>query len=163
MKRVRADEGLKEVLGYQPPATETARQWLDSFHDKTLMLNPPLQGSFIPSESGHLAGLKEINRRLIRTYISNLKPGFTITLDVDTQLIETTKSEAKYCYEGFKAVQAIKVGWAETLLALADEFRQGNVHPGKELGRMIDEAVALRAFICVHLYCVNLTNTLEYC
>src|SRR5450759_4827944 len=49
MKRIRTDEGLKEILGYQPPAPETARQWLDSFHDETVMLNPPLQGSFIPA------------------------------------------------------------------------------------------------------------------
>jgi hypothetical protein len=143
MKRIRTDEGLKEILGYQPPAPETARQWLDSFHDERLMLNPPLQGSFIPAESGPLAGLKELSRRLIRNYISNLKPGSEITLDVDTQLIETTKSEAKYCYDGFKAVQAMKVCWAQTLLVLADEFRQGNVHPGKDIGRMIDEAVAM--------------------
>jgi len=143
MKRIRTDEGLKEILGYQPPAPETARQWLDSFHDETVMLNPPLQGSFIPAESGPLAGLKEVNRRLIRNYISNLKPGSEITLDVDTQNIETTKSEAKYCYEGYKAFQAMKVCWAETLLVLADEFRAGNVHPGKDIRRMIDEAVAI--------------------
>jgi hypothetical protein len=143
MKRIRTDEGLTEILGYQPPAPETARQWLDNFHDETLMLNPPLQGSFIPAESGSLAGLKEVNRRLIRNYISNLKPGSEITLDVDTQLIETTKSNAKYCYDGYKAVQAMKVCWAEALLVLADEFRQGNVHPGKDIRRMIDEAVAM--------------------
>lgn len=143
MKRIRTDEGLKEILGYQPPAPETARQWLDSFHDETVMLNPPLQGSFIPAESGPLAGLKEVNWRLIRNYISNLKPGSEITLDVDTQNIETTKSEAKYCYEGYKAFQAMKVCWAETLLVLADEFRAGNVHPGKDIRRMVDEAVAI--------------------
>jgi hypothetical protein len=143
MKRIRADEGLTEILGYQPPAPETARQWLDSFHDETLMLNPPVQGSFIPPESSSLAGLKEINRRLIRNYVSNLKPGAEITLDVDTQNIETAKSKAQYCYEGYKAFQAMKVCWAETLLVLADEFRAGNVHPGKDIRRLVDEAVAI--------------------
>ena len=143
MKRIRADEGLAEILNYTPPAPETARQWLDSFHDETLMLNKPLQGSFIPSESGPLAGLKEENRRIIRTYINNLKTGPEITLDVDTQLVETTKSEAKFCYEGYKAFQAMKVVWAQTLLVLADEFRDGNVYPGKDIQRMVDEAVAL--------------------
>jgi hypothetical protein len=49
-------------VGYTLPEPETARQWLDSFHDKALMLNRPLQGSFIPSESKHLVGLKEIDR-----------------------------------------------------------------------------------------------------
>ncbi len=143
MKRLRDDAGLEEILGYRPPAPETARQWLDIFHDEKLLLNQPLQGSFIPSESGPLAGLKEENRRLVWTYIQNLKPGSEITLDVDTQLVETTKVEAKYCYEGYKAFQAMKVVWAQTLLVLADEFRDGNVHPGKDIGRIVDEALAI--------------------
>jgi hypothetical protein len=143
MKRLRDDPGLEEILGYRPPAPETARQWLDIFHDEKLLLNQPLQGSFIPSESGPLVGLKEENRRLVWTYIQNLKPGSEITLDVDTQLVETTKAEAKYCYDGYKAFQAMKVVWAETLLILADEFRDGNVHPGKDIQRMVDEALAV--------------------
>jgi hypothetical protein len=146
MKRLRDDAGLEEILSYRPPAPETARQWLDNFHDETLMMSRPLQGSFIPSESRSLAGLKEANRRLVWAYIQNQKPGSEITLDVDTQLIETTKSEAKYCYDGYKAFQAMKVVWAQTLLVLVDEFRDGNVHPGKDIQRMIDEALATLPF-----------------
>jgi hypothetical protein len=143
MKRLRNDEGLREILGYQPPAAETARQWLDSFHDETRMLNRPIQGSFIPRESGALSGLKEVNRCCIGHLINNVKTGLEVTLDVDTQLIETTKSEAKYCYDGYKAYQEMKVVWAENLLILADEFREGNVYPGKDIQRMVDEAVAV--------------------
>jgi hypothetical protein len=143
MKRLRNDEGLREMLGYQPPAAETARQWLDSFHDETRMLNRPVQGSFIPGESGALSGLKEVNRCCIGHWINNVQTGLEVTLDVDTQLIETTKSEAKYCYDGYKAYQAMKVVWAENLLVLADEFREGNVYPGKDIQRMVDEAVAV--------------------
>jgi hypothetical protein len=82
----------------------------------------PLQGSFIPPESSGLSGLKEINKRLIASYIANLKPARTVTLDVDTQFIETFKAEAKYCYEHYKAYQAMKVIWAETRLILAYGF-----------------------------------------
>ncbi len=140
MQHLRDDAGLAGILAYKPPAPETARQWLDGFHDEVLMANRPLQGSFIPPESKALAGLKEINRRDIWSYINNLKPGWEITLDVDTQLIETNKVGAKYCYDGYKAYQAMKVCWAETLLVLADEFRAGNVFPGKDIQRMVDEA-----------------------
>jgi len=143
MQHLRDDEGLARILAYKPPAPETARQWLDGFHDEVLMTNRPLQGSFIPSESKALAGLKEINRRDIWSYINNLKPGWEITLDVDTQLIETNKAGAKYCYDGYKAYQAMKVCWAETLLVLADEFRDGNVFPGKDIKRVVDEAVEM--------------------
>jgi hypothetical protein len=104
------------------------------------MLNKTLQGSFIPSESKPLVGLKEIDRQTIWAYVNNLKPGLDVTLDVDTQIIETNKSEAQYCYGGYKAFQAMKVSWAETLLVLNDEFREGNVSPRKDINRIVDEA-----------------------
>lgn len=142
MQHLRDDAGLAEIVGYRPPAPETARQWLDGFHDEALLANKPLQGSFIPPESKALAGLKELNRREIWAYVSNLKPGWEITLDVDTQLIETNKAEARYCYQGYKAYQAMQVGWAEAMLVLNDEFRDGNVSPGKDISRVVDEAFA---------------------
>jgi hypothetical protein len=143
MQRLRVDEGLAEILGYQPPAPETARQWLDRFHDEALMQDKPLQGSFIPAESSGLSGLREMNKHLIASYINNLKPESTVTLDVDTQIIETFKAEAKYCYEHYKAYQAMKVVWAETMLILSDEFRDGNVSPRKDIQRMIEEALQM--------------------
>jgi len=140
MQHLRDDGGLAGMVGYTLPAPETARQWLDRFHDEELMLHRPLQGSFIPPESNSLAGLKEIDQQTIRAYVTNVKPELEITLDVDTQLIETNKSEAKYCYDGYKAVQAMKVSWAETMLVLNDEFREGNVSPRKDIKRVVDEA-----------------------
>lgn len=143
MQHLRSDAGLAGILGYLPPAPETARQWLDRFHDEDLMVNKPLQGSFIPPESAGLAGLREINKRIIWNYITNLNPGLEVTLDVDTQLIETNKAEAEYCYEHYKAFQAMKVIWAETMLLMNDEFRKGNVSPGKDIQRMVDESVEM--------------------
>jgi hypothetical protein len=140
VQHLRDDIGLAGIVGYTLPAPETARQWLDSFHDETLILNKPLQGSFIPPESKPLTGLKEVDRQTIWAYVNNVKPGLEITLDVDTQLIETNKSEAKYCYDGYKAFQAMQVSWAETLLVLNDEFREGNVSPRKDIKRVVDEA-----------------------
>ncbi len=90
MKRLREDEGLAGILNYQPPAPETARQWLDGFHEEALLANRPEQGSFIPAESKGVAGLGELNRRAIWGYVENLKPGSEVTLDVDAQLILTS-------------------------------------------------------------------------
>ena len=143
MKRLRCDDGLAAMLGYHPPAPETARQWLDGFHDETLMAGRPLQGSFIPPESKAVVGLKELSRRVIWGYIQNMNPGDEVTLDIDTQLIETNKSGAKMCYDGYKAIQAMKVCWAETMLILADEFREGNVFPGKDIARIVDDAFGM--------------------
>ena len=143
MQHLREDAGLAELLGYQPPAPETARQWLDKFHDENLMAGKPAQGTFIPPESAGLAGLREMNKRIIWSYIRNIKSGEEVTLDVDTQLVETYKAEAEYCYEHYKAFQAMKVVWAETMLLLNDEFRDGNVSVGKDIKRIVDESVEM--------------------
>lgn len=140
MERLRQDEGLGAMLGYCPPAPETARQWLDRFHDEEVMRERPLQGSFIPAESAALAGLKEPNRQVIRTYIDRVKPERKVTFDVDAHLVETAKANARYCYEGYRALQPIEVEWAETGLVLADELREGNVHPGRGIKEIVDEA-----------------------
>lgn len=61
MERLRQDKGLAAMLGYCPPPPETARQWLDKFHDDELTIAQPRQRSFIVPESAALAGLKEPN------------------------------------------------------------------------------------------------------
>jgi hypothetical protein len=103
-------------------------------------MTTPLQGSFIPPESRPLVGLKEVRRRTVWAYVEAVHPGSDVTLDIDVQLTETTKEGAQYCYEGYKAFGSAKVCWAETMLVLADEFRQGNVPPSKDIARLIDEA-----------------------
>ena len=90
MQRLRDDTGLSGILGYRPPAPETARQWLDRFHDETLMV-APIQGSFIPPEFRPLAGLKELRKRTVWAYIEAVRPSCEVTLDVDVQLTETTE------------------------------------------------------------------------
>ena len=73
MERLRQDEGLEALLGYRPPAPETARQWLDRFHDETLMTEQPLQGSFMPSESKSLVSLGEVNQGDLENYGRQLR------------------------------------------------------------------------------------------
>jgi hypothetical protein len=140
MERLRRDEALAQMLGYTIPAPETARQWLDRFHDEEAMKGRPLQGSFLPPESGPLAGLKEVNRHVVRAYVQNVKVSQRVTLDIDAHLVETDKAGAQPCYEGFKSFQPIEVCWAETRLVLADEFREGNVPASMDNRRLVDEA-----------------------
>lgn len=142
MERLRQDEALSQMLGHAIPAPETARQWLDRFHDEGLMAGRPLQGSFLPVESSALAGLKEVERHVVKAYVQNLKVGQRVTLDIDAHLVETDKAEARYCYEGYKAFQPMLVCWAETGLVLADEFREGNVPASEGNRRLVDEAYA---------------------
>ena len=140
MEQLRQDKGLSVILGYTPPASETARQWLDKFHDEELMAGRPLQGSFLPPESSRLAGLKEVNRGVIGAYVEAVRPGWDVTFDIDAQLVETSKANALYCYEGYRAFQPMEVTWAETGLVTADEFRDGNVPASRGIKRLVDES-----------------------
>ena len=109
MRRLRDDEGLAAMLGYQPRAAETPRQWLDPIHDETALARERQQGTFISAESWPVAALKELNRRIVWAYVANVKLGSEVTLDVDAQLIETSKANARYCYEGYKAYPPMQV------------------------------------------------------
>lgn len=142
MERLRQDPGLATLLGYTPPAAETARQWLDRFHDEGAMEGRPEQGSFLPPESAGLAGLAATNRRVLAAYVGQVQPAGEVTLDVDAHLVETSKEEAKVCYDGYPAFQPMEVVWAETGLLLADEFREGNVPASKDIERLVDEGYA---------------------
>ena len=64
------DRGLAALLGYDLPATSTARQWLDRFHDPAAVADRPQQGSFIPLESAGLAGLRAVLEHSVRTYVA---------------------------------------------------------------------------------------------
>ena len=140
MERLRQDDALGQMLGYSVPAPETARQWLDRFHEEECMNGRPTQGCFVPPESAPLVGLKEINNHIVRAYVRNAEVGERVTFDIDAHLVETDKAGARYCYDGFKAFQPLMVSWAETGLVVGDEFREGNVPASVDNKRLLDEA-----------------------
>ena len=92
------------------------------------------------TKSRGLQGLGEVNRRVVHAYGQAKKPGKEVTLDVDAHLVETSKANAEYCYEGYRAYQPMVVCWAETGLVLKDEFREGNVPASRDIRRIVDEA-----------------------
>ncbi len=126
-QKLREDQGLEAMVGYELPAPSTARGWLEQGHDAEAMAERPLQGSFIPRESARLAGLREVVSQSVRAYVSAVKPPRQVTLDVDAHLVESSKGEALPTYEGFRGYQPMLVSWAQTGLILADQFRDGNV------------------------------------
>jgi hypothetical protein len=140
LERLRQDQGLEAVLGYELPAPSTARNWLEQFHDEEAVAQRPVQGSFIPQESSGLAGLREVNRRCVWAYTSAVRTPRQVTLDVDAHLVESSKREALMTYEGFRGYQPLIVTWAETGMILADEFRDGNVTASIGIARLVNEA-----------------------
>jgi hypothetical protein len=139
-QKLREDQGLAVMLGYQLPPPSTARAWLERFHDPEAVAERPAQGSFIPRESAALGGLRELNRQTIRAYVRVVKPPNEVTLDVDAHLVESAKKEALRTYEGFRGYQPLLVTWAQTDLVLADQFRDGNVPASKGIAELVDDA-----------------------
>ncbi len=140
LQKLRQDQGLAVLVGYELPAPSTARGWLELCHDEEALAERPKQGSFIPRESSRLAGLRESVRQSVRAYVAATKPTRQVTLDVDAHLVESSKQEALATYEGFRGYQPLLVTWAETELILADQFRDGNVPAGVGIQALVDEA-----------------------
>ena len=140
LQTLRQDRGLEAMLGFKLPAPSTVRAWLDKFHDTAAMAARPSQGSFIPRESAHLAGLREVLRQAVRAYIAVIATSRQATLDVDAHLVESSKREARATYEGYRGFQPMIVTWGETGLILADQFRDGNVPASKDTAKVVDDA-----------------------
>jgi hypothetical protein len=74
--------------------------------------------------------------------VAAVRPGRTVTLDVDAQLVEASTRSALPTYEGFRGYQPLLVQWAETGLVLADEFRDGTVPAAVGIRGLVDAAYA---------------------
>ena len=134
--------GLAALLGYDLPAASTARQWLDRFHDPTTLAGRPVKGSFIPAETAAPAGLGAVVQHTVCAYVTVVRPGRPVTLDVDAHLVESSKRCALPTYKGFRGYQPLLVQWAETGLVLSDQFRDGNVPATSNIRDLVDEALA---------------------
>jgi hypothetical protein len=150
MQVLREDRGLAAILGYEMPAPSTLRSWLEQYHDEDAprpavrgrLAGRPKQGSFIPQESPRLAGLAAVTAQSVRSYVAAVGPPRQVTLDVDAHLVESTKREALWTYEGYRGFQPMVVVWAETGLIVADQFRDGNVPASVGIAYLIDAAYA---------------------
>jgi Transposase DDE domain group 1 len=144
--RLREDEGLSEMLGHEMPSPEAARKFLYQFHDETKVEAAQRelavgQVSYIAEESAPLRALAQVNQDLVQEVGQRCPEQKIATIDLDTTIIESSKREALPTYQGGSGYQPMVALWAEMNLALADEFRDGNVPAQMEPLR-----VARRAF-----------------
>jgi hypothetical protein len=132
------DTCLERGLGYQAPKATAVREFLERFHDKALEKLRPAreeQKSFIFPCSGPVAALQEVQagcvRRIAQLYEQRGQGQRIATIDQDATIIESHKRAALHHYEGGRGYQPMVAVWAELDLAVADEFRDGNV-PAKQ-------------------------------
>src|ERR1035441_1332964 len=72
-------------------------------------------------------GLGVVNRELVRELGRRCPEQRIATVDRDATIIESRKQEALRTYEGERGYPPMLAVWAERNVALADEFRDGNV------------------------------------
>jgi hypothetical protein len=140
-----SDSGLKEMLGHELPSPTRAKQFLYGFHrdetEKAVAEQRSLMPSFVPEESGPLAGLQEAVRATASA-MQKHRPVREATIDLDATIIVSEKREAAKTYEGERGYQPVTAYWVEKELILADQFRDGNVPARSDLLGVAKRAVA---------------------
>jgi hypothetical protein len=136
--RLREDAGLAEMLGHELPSPEAARKFLYQFHDEQKIAQAQAelavgQVSYIPSESAALRALAQVNQDLVQAMGRRCAEQKIATIDLDATVIESWKRAAQATYQGGQGYQPMLALWAEMDLAVADEFRDGNVGAHTEL------------------------------
>lgn len=131
-ERLQEDPGLAEMLGHEVPSPAAALKFLYRFHDQAAIEKaqqelPVGPVSYIPAENEPLRGLAQVNADVVRELGRRCPDQKIATVDLDATVIESWKREAKATYEGGSGYQPMLALWAEMNVALADEFRDGNV------------------------------------
>ena len=123
------------------PSPSAVFRYLWSFHDAEQEgLRQPGK-AFIPEANEHLGGFARVNRDFLG-FVQRNNSQEVATLDMDATLVETSKSEALYCYKGFKSFQPLNTWWAEQGVIVHTEFRDGNVPAGYQQLRVLKEALS---------------------
>ncbi len=128
-------ERLRNVV-----SANVARRFLSAFHDVEQENLRTSGKAFIPKANENMVGLRKVNADLVN-WVQRVNQKRVATLDLDATLIETSKSNALYCYKHYQAYQPTQVYWAEQDLLLHSEFRDGNVPASFEQLRVLKEAL----------------------
>ena len=136
---LRQDRGLQK-LGLKVPSAESARFFVNAFHEEENLRGRIPHEAFIPEETEGLQGLAEIDRDLIRTATLRSAP-WKATIDMDASVIESDKREAFYTYLGGRGYQPVLAYWVEPDLIVADQFRDGNVPARARLREVFQKAL----------------------
>jgi hypothetical protein len=88
------------------PSSSATFRYLAAFHDAGQEKQRQAGKAFIPEPNEHLKGFALVNREVATlSYAQTLEK--IATLDMDATLVETHKSEALYCYKGYRSYQPL--------------------------------------------------------
>jgi len=138
MEKLRGDQGLEKILGYQPPSARSLGDFLEKFHDPDRLERGKAKAerqrrlAFIPEENEALSGLGRVLSGTVAAINRQGEYPSSATIDEDATIIESYKHTAEPTYDGRRGYQPMVAVWAESGLIVADEFRNGNVPANME-------------------------------
>ena len=147
---LRADLGLRIVLGFKLSSPTQVKDFLYRFHqaedgrlltdedDDLLSVRGKAQ---IRLEGPGLQSLDAMLGRVVRA-VQAIRPRTRATLDVDASIIEAHKKRALRAYEGTRGYQPQMAWWAEQSCWLCDQFRDGNVPAEYRIRDFLERAFA---------------------
>lgn len=116
LRVLRSDTGLARLSLPDIPAANSAGDFLRRFGHKTVF---------------------QLSEIVTRQAMLNVKAGQTLTLDIDSSLIESQKEQAKKTYAGFTGYNPLLAWIAEADVFIAGLFRDGNSSPQSHILRLL--------------------------
>jgi hypothetical protein len=122
------------------PSPSAIFRYLEGFHEGGEEKLREEGKAYIPAANNSLRGLKDVNADFLE-FVQRCREKDIATLDMDATVVETRKSEALFCYEGYRAYQPLTTWWSEQGMVVHTEFRDGNVPAGYEQLRVLKETL----------------------
>jgi hypothetical protein len=122
------------------PSPSVVFRYLMSFVNPTEETKRARGHAFIPAANERLQALWRVNPDLLR-FAQQKSPQTEATLEMDASIVETTKQDALFSYQGSPSFQPLSVRWAELDLVAHSEFRDGNVPAGYQNLRVFQESL----------------------
>jgi len=117
-----------------------AFRYLGQFHNEEEENKRQPHQAFIPEPNAALKGLWEVHKDFIG-FVQGRHPHETATIDLDATVVETSKEEALWSYQGTQAYQPLNAYWHEQDLMVYSEFRDGNVPCGHRQTEVLERAL----------------------
>jgi len=135
LRTLRADAGLRELVGFELSSPTQLKEFLYRFHqdEHGKSLTPEQDAELSQVGKAQIRpegpGLRALTRFVaaIVERVQKLRPRDRATLDVDATIVEADKRRALVAYEGTRGYQPQMAFWAEQGIWVRDQFRDGNV------------------------------------
>lgn len=122
---MRKEEGFVCLFGGRVPSVDVLEDYL-----RRLEMSVVARAEDVAvGNVGYSVQIEKLHKLLLqKAYVLAGSPTH-LTIDIDAMLIETNKSDARYCYEKYKAYQPFQVYCKELGMVVCHEFRDGNISP----------------------------------